>query len=108
MKNEISSTVKKLKESAAYYENVLKGNEEGYENEIESNEHTKAKNKAKEFAEEMEQKANEMKSKHFDKTIEYQNIDDMISKSLELLKNAKQVLNDTNERIEHALKKKEN
>ena len=107
MKNEITSTVKKLKESASYFDNVINGNEDGYENEIESNEHTKSKNDAQKAAVNLEDNTNLTKLNHYNKHSEYQNIDNDVKISLDKLKTARDLLTDTKAKISQTFAKKE-
>ena len=99
MKNEISSTVKKLKESAGYYENVLNGIEEGYEIEIESNEQTKARKDAKDRAIDMELNKDKAKTDHDKKTIDHDEIYKLTKDSSDKLVSEKKFLNEITERI---------
>ena len=108
MKNEITSTVKKLKESAGYYENVLNGIEEGYEIEIESNEQTKVKQKAKSNAVNMEEEVKNTKERHYYTTLDHKDIDKLTKESLDTLVQQKDFLHNITENIKNTLQKTEN
>lgn len=108
MKNEITSTVKKLKESAVYYETVLSGIEEGYEVEVESNEQTETKQKAQRKALDMEEEVKNTKEKHYDLTNAHDKLDKLTKQSYDILVKEKDFLNDISDKVEQTLIKTEN
>jgi hypothetical protein len=107
MKTEITSTVKKLKESSGYYETVLSGIEEGYEVEIESNEQTKTKQNAQNKALNMEDEVKRAKYKHYDETNKHDELDKSTKENLDALIKEKDFLNDISNRVHQTLAKTE-
>ncbi|CAI2387801.1 unnamed protein product [Moneuplotes crassus] len=108
MKDEITSTVKKLKESAGYYEEVLGGAEEVYELEIESNEKTKEKQDAQSKALTMESQVNDTKyTKHL-LSIEHEKNEKLTQDCHNDLVKEKDFLKQITEKISNTLEKTEN
>lgn len=108
MKDEITSTVKKLKESAGYYEEVLGGAEEVYEMEIESNEKNKVKQDAQAKALSMEHQVQEKEKDHERLTLDHNRIDKLTTETHDHLVKEKEFLTNIAEKISNTLEKTEN